>query len=175
MVGLAKESHVNRNRVVAGVILMAVLIAMVLFATTFLTREWKSRQPQVGQRSIVPRLRYCASDEARPCVVSFELDPEGRMIINLLAERSSPDFEIRIRHAQGEKLYMCRRVRLRSIHVSCIGDVLPVGESMQFVIVATEENALLAEGKFPIIGIALATPEYAATPTSVPFFERPPR
>ena len=37
---------------------------------------------------------------------------------------------------------------------------------MQFLLISKKEDILLAEGRFPIIGLALATPEVAPSTTS---------
>lgn len=175
VVGLVSENLVTRNRILAGVILLGVALSVVLFTSFFFSRAWKSNQPHVGQRTVLPSLSYCASNQVRPCVESFQLDSDGKMIIHVLAPRSVPAFEIRIRSVQTEKRYPCQREQRSSLQVSCTGEVLPVGEKLQFVIVSLEEDALLAEGRFPIIGIALATPEFAVTPTPVSIFEHLPR
>jgi hypothetical protein len=43
---------------------------------------------------------------------------------------------------------------------------MPVGETLQFLVISKRKDIPLAEGRFPIIGLALATPEVAPTPLS---------
>lgn len=95
------------------------------------------------------------------------------MVINILTDRSSPDFYIKIRSEAGEQMYECKRAREYSTHVTCMGESMPVGETLSFLILSKEENTTLAEGSFPIIGMALATPEISISPT--PFTHREPR
>ncbi len=52
---------------------------------------------------------------------------------------------------------------------------MPVGEALSFLLVSAEEDMELAEGTFPIIGLAIATPEIFVTPTFIPVFDRPPK
>jgi hypothetical protein len=54
--------------------------------------------------------------------------------------------------------------------VYCIGKALPVGEVLHFQIFSIHEEVLLAQGNFPIIGVALVTPPVFAseTPATTP-------
>jgi hypothetical protein len=62
-----------------------------------------------------------------------------------------------------------------STNLACTGEKLPVGEALSFVIVSNEEDVALAEGTFPIIGLAFATPEIFVKPRFIPAFDRPPK
>jgi hypothetical protein len=96
------------------------------------------------------------------------------MLINVLVHGSSPDFYIKIRRKSSEHIYECKKEKSYSINVYCAGEILPVGETMSFLLLSAEENTTLVEGNFPIIGLALATPDIAITPTPVTI-DRPPR
>ena len=96
------------------------------------------------------------------------------MVINILVRGSSPDFYVKIKREAGEHIYECEKAKSYSVNVYCRGDTMPVGETLSFLLIATEENKTLAEGSFPIIGLALATPEIAMTPTLITI-DRPPR
>jgi hypothetical protein len=111
-----------------------------------------------------------------PCVISFDLDSDGQMAINLRTENlSSPDFNLKIVEDGGEHIYFCRRTSRLSLSVICTGAAMPAGQDLHFLLLDKRDNRVLAQGTFPIIGLALATPEPATTPTSVPSFDRPPR
>lgn len=165
----------NRNRLIVGSFIVMIFIVLVISGSV-LFREWKNGQPEIGHREPLPRLGYCAPGQVRPCVLSFTLNPDGKMVINIRSDdTSSPEYYIKIKHGEEEIIYGCLRTGALSSSVSCIGTIVPVGEMLQFLVLSRRDNSLLAEGQFPIIGLALATPEFATTPTSIPAFNRPPK
>jgi hypothetical protein len=155
-----------------GLVILAVFLILVIIASITPFRAWNNGQAQIGQREPLPSLRYCSLDQLRPCVLSFSLNPQGNMVVNILA--NSPDFYLKIKQAERETIYKCQNVEGFSTNLACTGEKMPVGEPLSFVIVSTTKNILLAEGTFPIIGLAIATPEIFVTPTFVPAFDRPP-
>ena len=87
------------------------------------------------------------------------------MLINIqTASSSPPNFYIKVKQEEGESIYKCQRVKGLATSVACTGRAMPPGEVLQFLMLSTDEDILLAEGSFPIIGLALATPEIAQTP-----------
>jgi hypothetical protein len=158
----------------AGIALFVVLIVLCISAANIARNEWKSRQGQIGHREPLPGLGYCSSKQIRPCILSINLRPKGGMLINVLVYGSSPDFYLKIRHEQREYTYECEKDKSYSINVHCTGDTMPVGEPLSFRLTSKAANTTLAEGSFPIIGLALATPDIAMTPTPIPL-DRPPR
>jgi hypothetical protein len=122
----------------------------------------------------LPGFAYCSATDLRPCILSFNANPDGTIVINLLAKGYSEDFYLKIRREEDERSYTCKRARRYSTRVACTGAALPVGEALSFLVIATESNAILAEGTFPIIGLALATPEVYFTPTPI-LIDRPPK
>ncbi|MBN2116858.1 MAG: hypothetical protein JW730_09815 [Anaerolineales bacterium] len=163
----------NRKRWITGAVLLVLLLILCISGTTLAWKEWKGEPGSVGTHEPLPGFGYCSSRPSRPCILSFRSNWSGDMVINLLVNGSSPDFHIKIRHAEGEYIYECKRARKYSINVSCTGETLPVGETFSFLVISTEAGTTLAEGSFPIIGMALATPETYFTPT--PFTHRDPR
>ncbi|HSL47190.1 MAG TPA: hypothetical protein VK897_27370 [Anaerolineales bacterium] len=123
----------------------------------------------------LPKLNYCTPDRAGPCFLSFNLDRDGEMLVTLQTEHDVPDFYLQIRYQNNLTAYQCHTVGRLSTTVLCSGKTMPVGEVLQFVLLSKADDSLLAEGQFPIIGLALATPEPATTPTSIPLWERPPK
>jgi len=166
LVGSAKEDHVNRNRGIVGLMILAVLIILVTVVSVNLFNSWSSRRGHVNQRTPLLGLGYCSTKQITPCILSFNLDSQGNMLINLQTESSSPpNFYLKVRRAEGESLYECQRMKGFSNSVACIGKALPPGEVLQFLMLSTDEDILIAEGNFPIIGLAIATPEIVLTPT----------
>jgi len=155
--GSAKEDHVNRNRLIAGGALLVFLLIL-LPGSVLLRNEWKSRQASVNEREPVPDLGYCSSDPVTPCIVSFSLDADGQMLVNVMTEGTSyPNIYLKIRHSQGENIYPCRRVERFSTSVYCTGRTLSLGEIFQFFVLTANGDRLLAQGNFSIIGMAIST------------------
>ena len=164
----------NLNRSVVGLSILA-LSLVVLLSAPVVRREWNSRQPGIGRRQPVPSLGYCAPGQPRPCILSFRLDSAGDMVIDFVTDSSVPDFHLQIRHENTLTSYQCRKDARFPTTASCFGKTMPVGEVLQFILRSKKDNSLLSEGQFSILGLALATPAFATTPTSAPLFDRPPR
>ncbi|HKY52871.1 MAG TPA: hypothetical protein VJM08_01140 [Anaerolineales bacterium] len=146
----------DRYRLIAGVTITVVLITLLVYGLI----QWRREPPRAGQKSPLDEVSYCSVEEVRPCIVSFSLDSDGNMLVNLLSsEVSFPVFYLKIVHKDGESLYECQKVAKFSDHVYCIGEIMPVGELLQFLLISKSDGSLLAEGKFAIIGLALPTPE----------------
>ena len=159
----------NGAAILAGFALLAITGAI------FLLRDWKSSQAAVGRRHPLPALGYCASTQVRPCILSFSLQPGGNMQIDMLTNRSQPDFYLKIRSDLGERTYPCEKAPETSTLVSCRGRAVKPGEVLQFLLISTQEDTDMAEGQFPVIGLALATPEIFQTPTPREPLGKPPR
>jgi hypothetical protein len=170
-----EEDHVSWNRSFVG---LTILIASLIFLVSapLIRREWERRQPGTGQRAPLPILRYCSPGGTRPCIEFFSLDPRGGMLIYLQsANLGSPEFNLKIRHAENEKLYVCRRTSWSSLQVTCTGEAMPVGQGLLLQVISKEDDTVLASGTLPIVGLGLATPHLATTPTAVPLFQHLPR
>lgn len=158
----------NRKFWIAGAILLVVILMIACISgARLLLNEWQSRPGRLGQREPLPGLAYCSPKQIRPCILSFHLNAEGGMVIDLLAHGYSPDFYVQIERQDSEYIYECRKARKYSTSVACTGQTLPVGEDLLFRVVSIEGNMTLAAGSFPIIGMALATPDVYFTPTPV--------
>jgi hypothetical protein len=157
--------HLNPNRLTAGIGL-GVLSILIFVGVILLSQELQSRPSQVSQREPVPALSYCDSEQHTPCIVSFSLDTNGSMLVNILIEGPSfPGFYLKIRHPEGESIYPCQALAGFSTSVYCTGKALPMGEELQFFIHAMDDNRLLAQGNFSIIGMALSTVQVFVSPT----------
>lgn len=170
---MSNEEHVDRRRLSVGIALLAVLIVLCIFGANIVRNEWESRQGQIGQREPLPGLGYCSSKQIRPCILSIDLRPGRGMSIDILVHASSQDFYLKIEHEGSEHIYECQKDKSYSIHIHCTGDDMPAGETMSFLLISSADNSTLAEGSFPIIGLALATPDIAITPTPIPLDHSP--
>ena len=152
------EAGVNRNRWLTAAIIVAVLIILLIYGSLW----WQSRGPGMGEREPIPALAYCTSNDARPCMASFSLDPDGKMLVNVLTPGLSfPAFYLKIIHGEGENIYECKKLQRFLTSVYCIGEAMRLGEVLQFLLISVDGDVTLAEGRFAIIGLALATPEFA--------------
>lgn len=155
----------DRNRLIAGVTIAVVLMILLVYGLV----QRRGEQPRASQRSPLLEVAYCSAEEVRPCIVSFSLDSDGNMLVNILTpETSFPAFYLKIVHRDGESLYECQTVKNFPENVYCIGETMPVGEVLQFLLISKRDESLLAEGKFAIIGLALPTPEDQLTSSVSP-------
>ena len=155
----------TRNR---GILGLSLVILLLLVVSGFaLRREWNKRQARVERRYPLQQLKYCGSRPVTPCVVSFSEDSRGNMLVNFLTSGAFyPDFYLKIKAGEVEHIYVCEKADTFATSVYCTGEALPVGQVFQFYIFSLNEDVVLAQGNFPIIGIALAAPDVFSTPTS---------
>jgi hypothetical protein len=156
---------VTRKRLILGI---SIIVALLILLASGLAL-WRQREPgRVDQRFPIQGLKYCSPNPVTPCVVSFSLDADGNMLVNLLTDGAFyPDFYLQIRAGEKEHIYVCEKVNTLATSVYCTGKALPVGEVLQFFIISINGDVVLAQGNFPIIGIALAGPQIFLSPTPI--------
>ena len=164
----------NQKRLILGISVSAVLILLIVSGVA-LFKRWQGRPAQVDQRAPLQRLSYCSSNQVTPCIVSFSLDANGKMLVNLLTTGAFyPDFYLKIKVDEEQHIYSCQKVSKFATSVYCTGAALPLGVVFQFSIFSLNEDVLLAEGDFPIIGLALGTPVVSVSgPLETPFTSSP--
>lgn len=154
----------NRKRLILG-ITIPVLILLTI-AGLVLYREWRKNQARVEQRFPLQQLKYCSSSPVTPCIVSFSQDSDGNMLVNFLTEGAFyPDFYLKITAGETDHIYVCEKADTFATSVYCTGKALPVGEVLQFYVISVNGEVVLAQGNFPIIGMALAGPGIFLSPT----------
>ena len=164
------EAPVNRRRWLTASVIVAVLIILLIYRMLW----WQSREPGMGERAPIPALAYCSSNDAWPCIASFSLDPDGKMLVNVLTpDLSFPPFYLKIVHKEGENIYECKKLERFSTSVYCTGEAMRLGEVLQFMLISADGDVTLAEGRFAIIGLALATPEFALVTSELTFVASP--
>jgi len=90
----------------------------------------------------------------------------GDMLVSLLTDGAFyPDFYLKIKSEESEHTYVCQKVSRFATSVYCTGKALAVGEVFQFLIYSLNEEVLLAQGNFSILGLALVTPDVFLSPT----------
>lgn len=155
----------KRKRLILGIAILAVLVLLTISGLVF--REWRNNRARVDQRFPLQGLKYCTSYPVTPCVVSFSQDSQGNMLVSLLTEGAFyPDFYLKIKAGETDHIYVCEKATPFATSVYCTGKALPVGEELQFYVISINGDVVLAQGNFPIIGMALAAPGvFLPTPT----------
>lgn len=144
----------RKQWMVAGIIVVVLLVAGILF--------WQSNDTGIPQPAVsgtpASSLTYCGDEQARPCVVSFSVDADGNMLVNLLLpDRAFPAFYLKVLRGAQEIIYDCRRVNTAPNSAYCIGERLPPGEVLHLTLISSRDDSLLAEGDLSIIGLAFPT------------------
>src|SRR5688500_12602457 len=120
----------TRNRWLTASVIVAVIIALLIYGLLW----WQSRASGVGEREPIPALAYCNSNDARPCIASFSLDPDGKMLVNVVTPGLSfPAFYLQIIHSEGENVYECEKLERFSTSFYCLGEAMRLGEVLQFL------------------------------------------
>jgi len=161
----------RRNLMIAAIVLAAVFLLGYGLITRSLGRQTNPSGETAGDVS-VSELNYCSEEEVRPCVVSFGLDANDNMLVNLLLpEPSFPNFYLTIEYGEKRNSFNCRKVAATKSNAYCIGEKYPPGEVLHLLLVSIEGDMLLAEGDLPIIGLAfptLAIITQTSAPTGTP-------
>lgn len=146
--------------IVATVLLVVGIISLLI--------KRSSEPTQAVSHVPVSELGYCNQDQVKPCVVSFGIDADGNMLVNLLLpDISFPWFYLKIVRGEEEIQYKCGRVIAVPNNAYCIGSMLAPGETLRLMLLSTNDDSLLAQGDLPIIGLAFPTLEIAI-PTNTP-------
>ena len=151
--------------IIAGIIITVLLIAGV--GITLLRGNNPNTPVSAGQTAPVSILAYCGEEQVKPCVVSFSIDADENMLINLLLpDLSYPNFQLTVVRGKGEINYKCQRTSTAINNAYCTGEKIPPGEIVHMMLISTGDGTLLAEGNLSIIGLAFPTVGVAeATPT----------
>lgn len=145
----------NRNQwMLAGIFVVVLLFAGILL----LTSNDTGRPQAAISGTPASNLAYCSDEGIRPCVVSFSVDADGNMLVNLLMpDHFFPAFYLKVLRGAQEIIFDCRRVNTAPNSAYCIGERLPPGEVLHLMLLSTRDDTLLAEGDLSIIGLAFPT------------------
>ena len=162
---MSSDTFTNRNRLIAGLVILSVISILIIYALIrLLPRESEPRN--LGHRSPVALLTYCAPEQTTLCIVSFSQEVDGGMQVIFQAPRATyPLFTLMIHHTNGADTYECQRMEEISTGIVCTGAPQVPGEPLEFTIHSIISGTLLASGRLSIIGIALYTPEVLTTGT----------
>jgi len=168
-IGLSNLSP--RQRLIVDGILFLVL--MVLVVVVDLNQKHTEPQEKPIQPASVSTLAYCHEEQDGLCVVSFDIDDDGNMLVNiLLDDLSYPRFMLQVLRDGLSIPYECRNSEASFYHVVCIGPQMPPGGVLHFILISTRDESILAEGDlsiiglgFPTLGVVTVTPFPTATTT----------
>ena len=165
---MSTNTHQNRNRVIAGVVILIVLLTVVFYvANNFLPTRMKSSQ--IHSRFPISELTYCSIDQSQLCVISFGQELNGPMHVDFLVPDSDyPEFLLKIDHNGIERIYECQHLEEIPEKVYCTGEVQAPGAVLKISVFSRSNNLLLTKGTFSVIGIAILTPEFVPESTEEP-------
>jgi len=149
---------------------LTILMIIVLLAAGIYGIQWwrKNHMPKAYQRVLVTNLTYCNSDSPMPCIESFSVDADGKMLVSLLTPESTyPDFYLTISNDTTTNKYECQKDKDFPTNVPCSGPQMNPGAPLQFTLTSTKDNTVLSEGRFAIIGLLLPNPQDEATETPI--------
>jgi hypothetical protein len=162
----ADTRHQQRWLVIVVAILIILLILVIIGLVRSIEGPSSDPRPRLGHRSPALKLDYCAPEDMRLCVVSFGQIEGGDMLVNFhLPAVIYPPFTLVIDRFGVESAYQCNRTKGFLGGMTCRGASQVPGEILLFKVFAQSDGALIAEGRFPIIGIAISTPEDLLTST----------
>ena len=149
-----KLNHTTRDAITFIVFATLIIIGLrAIFPHTEADPE------SVNQKHAVAEIGYCNASDAKPCVVSFSVDAQNNMLISLITPRPTyPEFYLTITGADAENRYACTRLKSLPTNILCTGPQMNPGEPLRFALFALDDDRLLANGNFTIIGLMLATP-----------------
>ncbi|MDX1378444.1 MAG: hypothetical protein R3307_06325 [Anaerolineales bacterium] len=156
----------GKKMIIGTLILAAVVIGIFALLLNRFGQQTDSGVEISG--TAVSELAYCSEEQVKPCVVSFGLDADNNMLVNiLLPDQDYPDFYLQVMRGDVTVSYECQRIAAAPGNVYCIGEKLPPGESLRLMLISSADDVILAEGILSIIGLAFPTLEIT-TPTDSP-------
>jgi hypothetical protein len=165
---------VNQKRLIVGVVIFIALVLCVCASVSIGVQWWrKGHQPSNSKRMLILNLPYCGTNGDKPCIESFSVDADGKMLVSLLTPTSTyPDFYLTIGNGTITNKYECQKVEDFPTHIYCTGAEMYPGEALQFTLISMADETVLAEGRFAIIGLLLPNPQEEGTATLL-FTEAP--
>ena len=153
---------------------MGVIAVLLVLGLIFLSSTPSNNLPKTGENEPMSGLGYCSEEDIRPCVVSFSVDADENMLVNLLLpDLSFPTFYLKITSGSVETVYTCQRVGTAIDNAYCTGPKQLPGETLTLKLISTRDETLLAQGDlsiiglaFPTLGVAVTTPQEGA-PTAL--------
>jgi len=158
--------RIDRKYLLVGAGLLAALFILCVVMFAGLSVKQKNRSAVIPNVPVL-ELTYCNDSGVKPCVVSFGIDVNDNMWVNILvANLSVPDFYLKITYNASDNTYECQKSSVALNSVYCVGPKLPPGQLLHLVLISIRDEQLLAEGDLSIIGLAFPQVEITvSTPT----------
>ena len=153
----------QKQWIIIGIIITVLLVVGYIF---FQDND-SGGTAEIGAGSSVLEIAYCTDEQVKPCIVSFGIDIDGNMLVNILMPVNFPGFYLEVMRGETLVSYACRRVTATPNNAYCIGEKLPPGETLHLMLIAISNDELLAQVDLSIIGLAFPTLEIAF-PTAPP-------
>ena len=145
----------NRNRLIPAVAAGVLLLTVTIIGMARL----RNGPPEASKRTLVAELGYCGAEGPRPCIESFLQDADGYLQVHVLVpNRKYPEFFLTINRAGDLQRYLCQKDDEVPVKRTCLGRNMPLGELLEFSLIAFADEQVLANGQFAIIGLLLNTP-----------------
>lgn len=155
----------NRKQIILAA---AAGLLVLLIGTIVGVSRLRNETPESSKRLLVAELGYCGVNGPRPCIESFYQDGDGYLLVNVLTpNRNYSEFYLTITRAGELNRYLCQKDKVVPVQRNCLGKNMPLGEMLEFSLIAVTDERVLANGQFAIIGLLLATPSVNATETAV--------
>ena len=155
----------KQKRFAIGIAIFVALTIMGVWGyKVFINANSKPAHPSPTGSQPVLDITYCGADPSGLCVVSCGVETEGGMLVNFITPGLSfPDFYLKIRWHGNEIVYECQRVEGFPTSISCVGEQIPLGETIELEIFSKTEDHLIAKGSLVISSLALPTPITVST------------
>lgn len=151
----------NRNRwIIASILLGIVLVC--IFAVVGISRLLSNNKAS-SSRSHIVLLGYCTASDIKPCIVSFSVDADNQMLVNILVPSGYADFYLTISSDSAENKYQCEKLQDFPNNVTCTGPQMVPGPQLHFTLISTLTGQTFAKGDFAIIGLMLPSPVAKST------------
>jgi len=148
------------NRTTRDAITFTIFAILIVIGLRAIFPQTETDPASANQKHAFAELGYCNSSDLKPCITSFAMDAQSHMLVNLITPRPTyPEFYLTISNAHVENHYECTRLKDVPTNILCTGPQMNPGEPLHFALIATDDERLLAEGTFNIIGLMLAAPD----------------
>lgn len=156
----------RRNWTIVGVAILSLLVIV------FISLRSNRSDDLPSFNGPASALVYCTDAGVKPCVVSFGIDINDQMLVNLLLpDTSYPEFYLQISQGGSSISYECKTVAAIPNNVYCTGEKLSPGGLLYVTLISIKDNTILAGGNLTIIGLSFPTLEVS---TSIPLPTVPP-
>lgn len=159
----------NRNQ---WIFVSIIVLVLVVVGSLILFDNRSSDEPMPSSNLPASNLAYCTDEQVKPCVVSFGIDVNNQLLVNLLLpDLTYPSILLKITSDERTTSYECQRIATAQNNAYCIGENIPPGAVVHMMLISTRNDTILAEGDLTILGLSFPTLEVS---TAIPLPTVPP-